>query len=145
MKHLGSALFGLTISSLIILLGCEPLDSGNGNPSQAQPKPTPPATSYVCRWQNVPAGWAIVDYKSNPAACPDPPGYTWVFTQDQIEQYSSQPVGAIIRICTQVWGSSPSPPGWSVTTGPPVSPTVCPREPGDITQGPTAYYIKRMY
>ena len=149
MTNSEKVLWALIILAIVCLPGCAPLtQDSNSNPGpKPNPKPSPTAapTQTACRLNYVvPTGWAIVNYK---AGCNNPPGYVTVFNEVVIEQYSDQsafPTGSVLSICFgQSWDGKPAPPGWAVS-GPNNDPTVCPREPGDPTQGPTATYIKRM-
>ena len=142
MTNTEKVLWASIIVAVVCLPGCSPLEPGpDPGPIPKPVTPTAPIQT-ACRLNYVvPTGWVIVNYQSG---CINPPGYVTVYNKVVIEQFSALPVGSVVSICFgQSWNGQAAPPGWTVS-GPNNDLTVCPREPGDPTQGPTATYIKRL-
>jgi len=138
MRLLGwvTIILAFVLVGLATNLGCD----GGGGGAQVISTPPAPSTQRVCRFgATIPAGWIVTDYASDFAQCPDPPGYQTVYTVLIIQNYGIMKIGDVLSICV----GQAVPAGWT-NVGPNTNLTVCPREPGDPTQGPTAYYIKRL-
>jgi hypothetical protein len=137
MTNTEKVLWASIIVAIVCLPGCAPLEPGPDPGPSPKPVTPPTPTQTACRLNYVvPTGWIIVNYK---AGCINPPGYITVYNEVVIEQFSVMPIGSVLSIC---FGQA-APKGWSIS-GPNNDPTVCPREPGDPTQGPTASYMKRL-
>ncbi|CAJ3048573.1 Uncharacterised protein [Burkholderia pseudomallei] len=91
-----------------------------------------------CRYKTVPPGYIVSNYVSNFSLCPNPPGYTTVYTVAVLERYDNQPIGATLTMCD----GQTLPAGWMVLSRP-LSPLLCPREPGDMTPYPSYSLISR--
>lgn len=78
----------------------------------------------------TPAGYIITDYFSDVVKYPSTPGQQSVYTGKVIERYADKPAGSKMNICE---GQS-QPAGWIVIDRV-IDFKVCPREPGDQSQG----------
>jgi hypothetical protein len=88
----------------------------------------------VGRYTNVPVppGYVVTDYFSDVVKYPSLPGQKTVYTGQVIERYTDKSPGSKMNICE---GQRP-PSGWIVIDRI-FDPKICPREPGDQSQGPT--------
>jgi hypothetical protein len=97
-------------------------------PAQDPPK--------ICRWDPLPAGWIAVDFVDDHSDCPTVPGQKLVYTRVILESLHQK-----TDVCLNMCAGQKLPEMWA-PVGEGRDPAICPREPGDTTEGPTYFVIQ---
>lgn len=98
--------------------------------------PKVPTDLMIRRSKNPPDGYLITDYFSDPVKYPD--GERKYYTGMVIERIEDKKKGDTMRIC-----EGQTVPDGFMAIDTPNDPSVCPREPGDASSGPTYQVIVR--